>query len=931
MLTPPAQPKLLLSLPTKRSENISSRSNNHVLNPLEGVFINIPSLHISGSFLQCQDGQQDVKPSPQKTHNYLNFKQKIANRSFSRLLSCKVALDKTLLTQSRSAYKRVVNDTSNQSRDKDRGMTPDKMKFRKSRKLKKPSPGLESAQSPLNAKLVLSSKNRPQSSHKSANQVNVKIAESSQPRIPLIQPPFESTVARHEAELLGNPPLDNKANRRMSKIKGENKSDLAGKGRNANPSSSYEMRDNSAKTREVNYYIRPVLHSCRPLSKNSGRYKDTTNKTGDEFFIAKPSSRTPQLARSVKPNRQSRRESPGKTRSHLDPETKFMLEDPFRYIGSLKHISNQSISNLQENLKRVPDQDLKQFVSQHGKDISYESRRKISDIFALNLIYSQIVNELEQRKKAQPTFEAKKAEKPVGSEKVRISPEISSKQLFCDSNKTYLKTPVKSNAMKCREQAKNTLNNGIQSKKGLLMQPLSGVINKRGLHSAKFNTLRQNIACKVEQRDLKPQDHHRTDPEDKSWMRRPLIVSTLQLESTATTEANLKVTTRDLSEGPRIGIRSVSRKPQSVWRKPPSANYLVESPMPVKLASSRVLLQKESDRSELIEEIKAYVSYRQRNPSTTKRFYRIEKEIADGFYGKVLLAYSVLAERPVAIKLFEKSRITSTGAAQKIQKEIATLKLVSDHPNVCQFYETFEDAQFIYVVLEYVAGGDLASWIKRSGRLNQNELLQLLRQMINALQLLQSKQLLHRDIKLDNILVTNKFEVKLCDFGIAVPIPPLQVLTEYVGTPVYLAPEVVSGKGYSGFKSDIWSLGVACYIALTGEVPFKGVSLEKLEESILCESLGFPEHIDINPKLKQTIKSMLEKNPEKRLSLTGIAHALGLSTQLQLEQTRIQLHLQTITAIKEMGFDYQSITNSLLKKDYNHITALYKILQTNPI
>lgn len=134
---------------------------------------------------------------------------------------------------------------------------------------------------------------------------------------------------------------------------------------------------------------------------------------------------------------------------------------------------------------------------------------------------------------------------------------------------------------------------------------------------------------------------------------------------------------------------------------------------------------------------------------------------------------------------------------------------------------------------EYLEKGDLFSYVKENGQIDEVQFEKIFTQITSALVHIHSKSILHRDIKLDNILLDKNLNVKLCDFGISKLMKPNKAITEHIGTPVYLAPEIISEKGYTGFAADIWSLGVTAYISLTGEVPFKGSTIGELKKNIL--------------------------------------------------------------------------------------------------
>jgi serine/threonine protein kinase len=185
----------------------------------------------------------------------------------------------------------------------------------------------------------------------------------------------------------------------------------------------------------------------------------------------------------------------------------------------------------------------------------------------------------------------------------------------------------------------------------------------------------------------------------------------------------------------------------------------------------------------------------------------------------------------VAIKCYHKSKIKTNKNKKQIFNEIQFLKECK-HPNIIQIYEVFENIEYIFFVTEYVEKGDLFSLVKEEGPFEEKTFLNYFIQTLQGLQFIHNSQILHRDIKLDNMLLNNQDQIKICDFGISKRMAPSQVSFEHIGTPVYLAPEIIQDNGYSGFGVDIWSLGVTTYIALTGEVPFKGNTIEELKENI---------------------------------------------------------------------------------------------------
>ena len=167
----------------------------------------------------------------------------------------------------------------------------------------------------------------------------------------------------------------------------------------------------------------------------------------------------------------------------------------------------------------------------------------------------------------------------------------------------------------------------------------------------------------------------------------------------------------------------------------------------------------------------------------------------------------------------------------------------SNHKHIIKLFEVFESAKQIHIVTEYAGGGDMLQFLKHKKRLDEWEAKNYLWQVVSGLAACHNNGILHRDIKLDNILMsTDQKCIKLCDFGISRIMKPGQIVREQCGTPAYIAPEIIAGTGYEGFSSDTWSLGVMLYAMLAGTVPFKANSMPDLHKVILRGKFVMPDH-----------------------------------------------------------------------------------------
>jgi len=256
-----------------------------------------------------------------------------------------------------------------------------------------------------------------------------------------------------------------------------------------------------------------------------------------------------------------------------------------------------------------------------------------------------------------------------------------------------------------------------------------------------------------------------------------------------------------------------------------------------------------------------------KTPNTTLNHYDVINTIGKGSFGKVYLAMHKLTNRYAAIKIFEKENITSEFAKHKIVREIHILNKAS-HKNIIRLIEVFENSTQIFLVTEYADNGDLLQLIKQKGNLCEEEAKPIFRQIVYGLAHLNCRGVLHRDIKLDNVLMNSKGEVKICDFGVSKIIDKNKLINDQCGTPAYLAPEIIANLGYKGFYVDLWSLGILLYAMLTGTIPFKAKSLEKLYEIIKIGKVEYPTKL--SREAKELISGLLKFAPRDRLSIPEV-------------------------------------------------------------
>lgn len=255
-------------------------------------------------------------------------------------------------------------------------------------------------------------------------------------------------------------------------------------------------------------------------------------------------------------------------------------------------------------------------------------------------------------------------------------------------------------------------------------------------------------------------------------------------------------------------------------------------------------------------------------PPTTLRFYKFGRLLGRGAFGKVNLGLHVLTGRLVAIKSFNKSALPNERSKKKILHEVKLLQKLRLN-SIVKIYETFETPKYLIIVMEYVSGGDLLSYVKKRNKLNENVARYIFRQIIHSLDYIHNQYIIHRDIKLDNILLDVHNNIKICDFGVGKQIrSKKEIMYDQCGTPAYIAPEILKGSGYEGSPVDYWSAGVVLYAMLSGMVPFKANDMNKLQELI---SKGEFASLDfVSKEANNLIHGILEVDVKKRLTSSEI-------------------------------------------------------------
>lgn len=241
--------------------------------------------------------------------------------------------------------------------------------------------------------------------------------------------------------------------------------------------------------------------------------------------------------------------------------------------------------------------------------------------------------------------------------------------------------------------------------------------------------------------------------------------------------------------------------------------------------------------------------------------YRILKRLGEGGMADVFLSQDELLNREVAIKVLRGNLSLEPVSVLRFQREANSASALT-HPNIVEIYDVGEENGHHYIVMEYIRGRTLKQLIQQRGALEINEALAIMDQLISAVAEAHKNNIIHRDIKPQNVLIKDDGTVKITDFGIATVSDSLQLTqTDTVlGSVHYLAPELARGESAT-FQSDIYSLGICFYELLTGEVPYRGETPVQVAMKHLKDEM--PSVLEFNPTLPMSIENIILKSTAK--------------------------------------------------------------------
>ena len=629
-----------------------------------------------------------------------------------------------------------------------------------------------------------------------------------------------------------------------------------------------------------------------------------------------------------------------------------------------KVISKSGNKNKAINYRKyLFDEKLDSFNIKNKKDINENKNFKLNDmkhkgLFYLYNLQNNIYNHNKKKSDNYPTFNIFNRANNITNNITYITKRDNSNKdrpiiLFPKSFNNSLNKKNKYNTLNNRKTKSNfndifiNTTNKIKAEENIFHNKMK--LRKQNYKKKYLNILTQNDSDSSRKKNKNINNNFLTMKNFENAEKK-LKLKLIKLMNNNKTEALLK--NNKNKKNNLLDIKNISKNNNNS-----SLNNISEiSKVSTVMRDSKYYMNKSS---ELIKYIQTFYSKNKSYPETKINFYLYGRRIGQGAFGKVNLGLNVLTGRVVAIKSFKTTPIKKfQHRMKKIQYETELMKRFN-HKNITKILEVFNDEEYMLIIMEYINGGNLFSFVKKRRKLSEKMAKFLFRQIILGIQHIHSKNVVHRDIKLENILIDFDNNVKICDFGIGKVLENEdELLYDKCGTPMYMAPEIIlanDDNGYKGFPVDIWSSGITLYIMLSGSLPFNIKNKNNNKEDMALNSIKDKNNIflqnqiiNVKPKeienisieAKNLLKGLLNKNPSKRLTCSQILNhpwlkhsnnnmdSLNLFTKAELtmmSKTYIDYRKGELEDLKE-NFTLSNLRNDEIKLEEKNITTKSTIL-----
>ncbi|AFP65499.1 SNF1-related kinase (nucleomorph) [Chroomonas mesostigmatica CCMP1168] len=328
-----------------------------------------------------------------------------------------------------------------------------------------------------------------------------------------------------------------------------------------------------------------------------------------------------------------------------------------------------------------------------------------------------------------------------------------------------------------------------------------------------------------------------------------------------------------------------------------------------------------------------------RDETKTERIgpYHLGRTIGMGSFGKVRIGKHELITQSVAIKILNRKRINLLDVDEKVYREIDVLK-ITNHPHIMAMFEVLYSPTDIFVITEYLNGGELYDYLSCEVELDEEDCRRFFQQLISGIDYFHRHSIIHRDLKPENILLDLYRNIKIADFGLSNVMLDGNLIKTSCGSPNYASPEIVLGNSYLGPEVDVWSLGVILFALLGKELPFDDDNISVLYRKISFGLFSIPD--GLSDGAKNLLNQMLTANPLKRITIDGIRRHYWFTTRLARYLSFPCLRKRQLTpqmvypdepyiefVEKKTRFSYKFLFFSVRKGDRSPFTALYYMIR----
>lgn len=304
--------------------------------------------------------------------------------------------------------------------------------------------------------------------------------------------------------------------------------------------------------------------------------------------------------------------------------------------------------------------------------------------------------------------------------------------------------------------------------------------------------------------------------------------------------------------------------------------------------------------------------------------YNIIKEIGIGAFARVFLAEHKILRQTVAIKVIQINEQQGHHTLAAIQQEADLLKSLT-HPYITTLYDFILTPETAFLVMEYLEGGSLLERINTNGPIAESTAKEIFFQLINAIYYLQQMRVVHRDIKIENILFDKFRNIRLIDFGLSRSMSDTNsIIQTQCGSLSFAAPEMIVGKSY-GASVDIWSAGVVLYTMVTGQLPFEDTNLKNQLSKIINSSPSYPPNL--SPSLIDLIDKLLTKNPDDRIRPPDILKHPWLSPVVRpiIMENMDNLDREVLNKLEMCGYHSEKIAEDFCNRINSDGVVAYRI------